>query len=100
MKGNKLSDDKEFGTDIGLRLPNGEEVWPPSDYKGFPLKTAEDRGKLAAALVQTEKDLSLKPGDFVSQHVWVQREWEIVAEFAVDDSIIAPQVQEETDGGE
>lgn len=91
MKGkSKLDDNKEFGGDIGLRLPNGQEIWPPTDYKGFSIKTAEDRGKLAFALAQTELDLNLKTGDFVSQHSWIQREWEIVGDFAVDDPIIAP----------
>ena len=97
-----MSGNKElvvFGTDIGLRLPNGEEVWPPSDYKGFSLKTAEERGKLAFALSQTEKDLSLPEGNFVGQHTWIQREWEVVASFAVDDAIIAPTpAPEATDG--
>ena len=86
----KLDNNKQYGSDIGLRLPNGKEVWPPSEYKGFSLNTAEERGKLAFALAQTEIDLNLNPGDFVSKHSWVSREWEIVGEFAVNDSIIAP----------
>jgi hypothetical protein len=74
--------------DVGLRLPNGTEVWPPSDYKGFAFSTPEDRGKLLEVLVQTEADLNLPPGSFVGQHAWLKREWKPAGEFQIDDSAL------------
>lgn len=89
--------DKTFH-DVGLRLPNGVEVWPPLDYKGFPFGTAEERAKLVEVLNQTEADLNLPKGAFVSQHVWLKREWKPAGEFAVDDpSLITADNEEDAD---
>lgn len=71
--------------DVGLRLPNGTEVWPPSDYKGFSFGTAEERGKLLEVLGQTEADLNLPVGSFVQQHAWMKREWKPAGAFPIDD---------------
>lgn len=91
---------EDYGCDVGLKLPNGEEVWPPSEYKGFSLKTGEDRGKLVMALINTESDLNLKPGTFVEQHSWITREWKITGNLPISDTIIAPLPSPEgaTDG--
>jgi hypothetical protein len=72
--------------DVGLRLPNGTEVWPPSDYKGFLFSTPEERGKLLEVLIQTEADLNLPVGSFVQQHSWMKREWKPAGAFPIDDS--------------
>lgn len=72
--------------DVGLRLPNGTEVWPPSDYKGFSFSTPEERGKLLEVLAQTEADLNLPVGSFVQQHAWMKREWKPAGAFPIDDS--------------
>lgn len=74
--------------DVGLRLPNGTEVWPPSDYKGFVFSTPEERGKLLEVLVQTEADLNLPAGSFVGQHAWLKREWKPAGEFPIDDATL------------
>ena len=79
--------------DIGLRLPNGKEVW--GEYKGFTLKTPEDRLKLAEALAQTEADLNLEQGTFLRQHVWVKRESKPLGEFNIDDPSIICDVDDE-----
>lgn len=71
--------------DVGLRLPNGTEVWPPNDYKGFSFATPEDRAKLLEVLIQTEADLNLPKGTFVSQHTWIKRDWKPAGEFAMND---------------
>lgn len=82
-----------YNTEYGLRLPNGKEVW--GDYKGFPLETAEGRLKLAEALTQTESELNLPEGSFVTQHFWVKREWRQVGHFTINDSSV---ISEEKDG--
>jgi hypothetical protein len=87
--------DKTF-RDVGLRLPNGLEVWPPSDYKGFSFATPEERAKLLEVLIQTEADLSLPKGTFVSQHSWVVRDWKPAGEFAMNEpSLITAENQDE-----
>jgi hypothetical protein len=79
--------------DIGLRLPNGKEVW--GEYKGFTLETPQDRLKLAEALAQTEADLSMPQGAFLRQHVWVKRESKPLGEFSIDDPSIISDVDDE-----
>lgn len=72
--------------DIGLRLPNGKEVW--TEYKGFSLTAPESRLKLAEALAQTEADLSMEQGSLLRQHVWVKRECKTLGEYSIDDPSI------------
>ena len=72
--------------DIGLRLPNGKEVWG---------ETPEDRLKLAEALAQTEADLNMEQGTFLRQHVWVKRESKPLGEFNIDDPSIICDVDDE-----
>ena len=80
--------------DIGLRLPNGKEVW--GEYKGFTLETPEDRLKLAEAIAQTEADLNMEQGAFLRQHIWVKRESKPLGEFNIDDpSIITSGADDE-----
>lgn len=88
--------DEAFVVDIGLRLPNGKEVW--GEYKGFSLESAENRLKLAEALAQTEADLSIPEGSFLRQHVWVKRESKLLGEFSIDDLSILTDEKEDTDG--
>ena len=73
----------EINVEIGLRLPNGTHIWPPLEYKGFPIETSEQRHKLAEALTQTEADLNMSPGYFVQLHAWVQREWKNLGEWSI-----------------
>jgi hypothetical protein len=83
--------------DVGLRLPNGKEVW--SEYKGFSLATPESRFKLAEALAQTEADLNIPQGDFLHQHIWVKREFKSLGDFAINDpALITDDADKETDG--
>jgi hypothetical protein len=79
--------------DVGLRLPNGKEVW--GEYKGFTLKTPQDRLKLAEALAQTEADLNMPQGVFLRQHFWVKRESKPLGEFSIDDPSIISDVDDE-----
>lgn len=81
--------------DVGLRLPNGKEVW--GEYKGFALETAQDRLKLAEALAQTEADLNMPPGAFLRQHFWVKRECTPLGEFSIDDATIITDENEIAD---
>jgi hypothetical protein len=84
--------------DVGLRLPNGVEVWPPTDYKGFTFATPEDRARLLEILVQTEADLNLPQGSFVEQHLWLKREWKPAGEFPVNEpSLITAENDEGAD---
>lgn len=89
----------ESFVDVGLRLPNGKEVW--GEYKGFSLATPEDRLKLAEALAQTEADLNMPQGVFLRQHVWVKREWKPLGEFTIDDaSILTNETKDEVVDGQ
>lgn len=60
-------------TEVGLRLPDGRVVWPPDEYKGYPLLTADDRSNLLEVLQKTADDLSFTPEEFLRHYRWVQR---------------------------
>jgi hypothetical protein len=58
---------------VGLRLPDGRIVWPPDEYKGYPLNTADERAILLQVLNKTADDLSFAHADFLNYYSWCKR---------------------------
>lgn len=61
-------------TQIGLKLPNGEIVWPPSEYGGYPIATSKDRATLLEVFKKTAVELSFEVDSFVQNYSWVTRQ--------------------------
>ena len=61
-------------TQIGLKLPNGEIVWPPSEYGGYPIATTQDRSTLLEVFKKTAVELHFEVDSFLKNYSWVSRE--------------------------
>ena len=61
-------------TQIGLKLPNGEIVWPPSEYGGYPIATIQDRATLLEVFKKTAVELHFEVDSFLQNYSWVSRE--------------------------
>ncbi len=61
-------------TQVGLKLPNGEIIWPPDEYKGYPIAEAEDRAILLEVFKKTADDLHFTTEGFLGNYSWVTRQ--------------------------
>ena len=61
-------------TEIGLALPDGTQVWPPDEYRGFPIKDQTDRENFVSNLKNAALELHFPEADFLSKFQWVVRE--------------------------
>jgi len=61
-------------TQVGLKLPNGEILWPPSEYGGYPIATSKDRATLLEVFKKTAVELSFEVDSFVQNYSWVTRQ--------------------------
>lgn len=78
---------KEEQEEIGLVLPNGRVVWPPNEYKGYPLDTPQARYVLLKVLKKSAEDLDFNEDQFLAQYRWATRFVTTVegAEFDIND---------------
>ena len=60
-------------TEIGLRLPDGTEIWPPETWHGRSLVTLGDRHLIFDAIAASATNLGLDEGFLASQYRWVTR---------------------------
>lgn len=58
---------------IGLKLPDGRIVWPPDEYKGYPLNTTQQRATVLEVLKKTAGDLSFTEEAFIRHYGWATR---------------------------
>src|SRR5947209_15068555 len=58
---------------VGLRLPDGTEVFPPENWHGRGLDTPEGRKAIFDSLVISEANLGFSPGQLLAQYRWVSR---------------------------
>ena len=59
--------------EVGLRLPNGNIVWPPKDYNGYAFQTPEERQRLLEAIASTEASIGFDQGALLRYFSWTQR---------------------------
>ena len=67
-------------TQVGLKLPNGEIVWPPSEYGGYPIATSKDRAALLEVFKKTAVELCFEVDSFVQNYSWVTRQLTVIAD--------------------
>ena len=67
-------------TQVGLKLPNGEILWPPSQYGGYPIATSEERATLLEVFKKTAVELCFEVDSFVQNYSWVTRELTVTAD--------------------
>ena len=63
---------------IGLRLPDGTEVFPPDTWHGRGLSTAEDRKVILDALVQSAENLGIGAEELLAQYSWLVRGYQTI----------------------
>lgn len=78
---------KDEEEQVGLVLPNGRIVWPPDEYKGYPLDTPQARYILLKVLKKSAEDLDFEEEAFISQYHWATRVVTVVDgdEYDIDD---------------
>lgn len=59
--------------EYGLLTPSGAVVWPPEDYRGYPLNTAEERARICEILRVGGAEMLLDPEQFAGGFSWVSR---------------------------
>ena len=60
--------------EVGLRLPDGTEVWPPDTWHDHPLVSDEDRRTILTAIAASATKLGMDAAELVSRYRWVVRE--------------------------
>lgn len=58
---------------IGLRLPNGSEIWPGDTWHGHNVVTAEDREKVVEAIKVSAANLGMDESLLLERYQWVVR---------------------------
>lgn len=61
-------------TQVGLKLPNGEIIWPPNEYKGYPIDRPEERAILLEVFKKTAGELHFTTEAFLGHYSWVTRQ--------------------------
>ncbi|AON96852.1 hypothetical protein BI081_gp255 [Mycobacterium phage Tonenili] len=64
--------------EIGLKLPDGTQIFPPETFHGSSLATAEDRQAIHAALLVAAANMGYPPDRIQEDYSWIQRENEVV----------------------
>lgn len=62
--------------ELGLRLPDGTEIFPPGQWHGRSIETPEDRAAILAAVRLSESNLGFPIGELCARYCWVPR-WRI-----------------------
>lgn len=63
---------------IGLRLPDGTEIFPPQTWHGRGLTTAEDRKTVLDAIAQSAVNLGIQTHELLSQYGWLVRGYQTI----------------------
>lgn len=58
---------------IGLRLPNGTEVFPPNTWHGHALHGPENRRAIYDAICNSARNLGLDEVELLGRYSWVTR---------------------------
>lgn len=59
---------------VGLKLPDGRTIFPPDEYKGYPIARPQERAYLLEVLKKSAGDLSFTTEAFLRHYGWVTRE--------------------------
>jgi len=58
---------------LGLRLPNGEEIFPPEQWHGRNIETPEDREQIYRAIKLSAVNLGFPEEEMLSRYAWVPK---------------------------
>jgi hypothetical protein len=58
---------------LGLRLPNGEEIFPPQQWHGRDVETPEDREHIYRAIKLSAINLGFTEEEICSRYTWVPK---------------------------
>lgn len=58
---------------IGLRLPDGTEIYPPDTWHQRSLETPEDRRVIHQSIVIAARNLSISENELLGRFAWVTR---------------------------
>lgn len=67
-----------IGETIGLRLPDGTEIFPPDTFHGRGLTTAEDRQVILNAIAQSADNLGMASHELLSRYTWLVRGHQVI----------------------
>jgi hypothetical protein len=59
--------------EYGLRLPNGEELWPPEQFHGRDFATVEEREIIFRSVLSSEENLYLNTQELLNRFQWLKR---------------------------
>lgn len=60
--------------EIGLRLPDGAQIFPPDTWHDHPLGTADERDYILTLIKNAAKSLGYPEGEFLERYAWVGRD--------------------------
>ena len=91
--------------EYGLRLPDGNAVWPPNLWFGHSFQTPEERQRLLGALLSSIANMSLPVEPTLAQYRWLKRETQritverevIVTDHDIDGDLAVTIVDEDDD---
>ena len=95
--------------DIGLKLPDATEIFPPEDFRGRMFADAEGRNTVLEALRVAGKNMGYPDGRVLDDYKWIRREKQIITItremgselIALDDPVIVtPPVRSEVANSE
>jgi hypothetical protein len=64
--------------EYGLRLPDGNAVWPPKLWFGHSFQTPEERKRLLQSLLTSINNMSLPLEPTLAQYRWLKRETQVI----------------------
>lgn len=64
--------------EYGLRLPDGNAIWPPQNWFGHTFQTPQERKRLLGSLLTSIKNMSLPVEATLEQYAWLQRETQTI----------------------
>lgn len=59
--------------EYGLRLPNGDELWPPAQFHGRGFATPEERDIVFRSILSSEENLFLNTQELLNRFQWLKR---------------------------
>lgn len=59
--------------EYGLRLPNGDELWPPQQFHGRDFATPEERETIFKSILSSEENLYLNTQELLNRFQWLKR---------------------------
>lgn len=73
MTRSEIEFESEIQHEIGLRLPDGTEIWPGQDWHGRGVESFADRQIIVNALTHSADNLNISAEELLSKYQWAVR---------------------------